>query len=48
MSRPHLRDPKLEQSWRARLARWAKSGLNVRDFCRRYQLAEICGAHCTS
>ena len=40
MSRPHLRDPKLEQLWRTRLARWVKSGLNVRDFCRRYQLAE--------
>ena len=40
MSRPHLRDPKLEHLWRTRLARWVKSGQNVRDFCRRYQLAE--------
>lgn len=40
MSRPHLRDPKLEHLWRTRLTRWTASGLNVRDFCRRYQLAE--------
>lgn len=40
MPRPHLRDPKLEQSWRTRLARWTKFGLIVRDFCRRSQLAE--------
>lgn len=40
MSRPHLRDPKLEHLWRTRLTRWTASGLNVRDFCRRYHLAE--------
>ena len=40
MSRPHLRDPKLEQFWRATLARWSQSGLNIRDFCRRHQLGE--------
>lgn len=40
MSRPHLRDPKLEYLWRTRLTRWTASELNIRDFCRRYQLAE--------
>ena len=40
MPRPHLRDPKLEHLWRTRLTRWTASGLNIRDFCRRYQLAE--------
>jgi hypothetical protein len=40
MPRPHLRDPKLEQSWRTALAKWTASGLNVRDFCRRHRLAE--------
>jgi hypothetical protein len=40
MSRPHLRDPKLEQFWRAKLAKWIASGLNIRDFCRRHRLGE--------
>lgn len=40
VARPHLRDPKLEQFWRATLAKWMKSGLNIRDFCRKHRLAE--------
>jgi hypothetical protein len=40
VSRPHLRDPKLERFWRTTLAKWSKSGLNVRDFCRRHELGE--------
>ena len=34
------RDPEREQYWRAVLKRHAASGLNVREFCRREQLAE--------
>jgi len=38
--RPHLRDPKLEQFWRAKLTTWITSGLNIRDFCRKHRLSE--------
>lgn len=40
MARPHPRDPKLEQFWRAKLTTWIASGLNVRDFCRKHELSE--------
>lgn len=40
MARPHLRDPKLEQFWRAALAKWVTSGRNIRDFCRQHRLTE--------
>jgi hypothetical protein len=40
VSRPHLRDPKLEQFWRTTLAKWIKSQLTIRDFCRRHRLGE--------
>lgn len=40
MSRPHMRDPKLERFWRTTLAKWAKSQLNIRDFCHRHKLGE--------
>lgn len=40
VSRPHLRDPKLEQFWRAKFATWITSGLNIRDFCRKHRLTE--------
>jgi hypothetical protein len=40
VSRPHRRDPKLEQFWRTTLAKWTQSGLNIRDFCRKHRLAE--------
>lgn len=40
MARPHLRDPKLEQFWRAKLTTWIASGSNIRDFCRRHRLSE--------
>ncbi|AMV29235.1 hypothetical protein VT84_33530 [Gemmata sp. SH-PL17] len=40
MPRPHLRDPKLEQFWRATVAKWATSGRNIRDFCRENKLPE--------
>ena len=35
-----MRDPKLEQFWRAKLTAWQASGLNVRDFCRKHRLTE--------
>ena len=34
------RDPGREQYWREVVSRQAASGLNVREFCRRQQLAE--------
>jgi hypothetical protein len=40
VSRPHLRDPKLERFWRTTLSEWTTSGLNIRDFCRRHRLSE--------
>ena len=40
MARPHLRDPKLEQFWRAKLKTWLASGLNIRAFCRKHRLTE--------
>jgi len=40
VSRPHLRDPQLERFWRTTLAKWIKSGLNIRDYCRRHHLGE--------
>jgi hypothetical protein len=41
MSRTHWpRDPRKERLWRQRLARWQRSGLTGRDFCRREHLAE--------
>ncbi|MCI0705360.1 MAG: IS21 family transposase [Planctomycetia bacterium] len=40
MSRPHLRDPKLEGFWRTTIAKWITSQLNIRDFCRRHRLHE--------
>ena len=36
----HERDLAKERYWRAVLARQAASGLNVRAFCRREQIAE--------
>lgn len=36
----HQRDPAKESFWREILQRHAASGLNVREFCRREQLAE--------
>jgi hypothetical protein len=40
VSRPHLRDPKLEQFWRTTVAKWVASGLNIRGFCRKHHLTE--------
>jgi transposase-like protein len=40
VSRPHLRDPKLEQYWRSTVAKWITSGLTIRDFCRKHRLSE--------
>lgn len=40
MPRVLPRDPKKEQFWRRTLARFASSGLNIRDFCSRHRLAE--------
>ena len=34
------RDPAKESAWRGRLAAWRKSGLGVREFCRREKLSE--------
>ena len=34
------RDPSRERHWRAIVADWRASGLSVREFCRRRQLAE--------
>jgi hypothetical protein len=36
----HARGPRLERFWRSTLVQWRKSGLSVRDFCRRRQLSE--------
>lgn len=40
MPRVLARDPKREQFWRNTLARFARSGLNIRDFCHRHRLTE--------
>jgi len=40
VSRPHLRDPKLERFWRATLTKWIASGLPIRAFCRKHRLGE--------
>lgn len=40
MPRVLPRDPTKEQYWRRTLARFASSGLNIRDFCSRHRLAE--------
>ena len=40
MPRPDWRDPKLEQFWRTMVAKWIKSQLNIRDFCRKHRLQE--------
>ena len=40
MPRPDWRDPKLEQFWRSMVAKWSKSQLNIRDFCRKHRLQE--------
>jgi transposase len=34
------RDPRKEQSWRRHIQRWQNSGLTVREFCDRQQLAQ--------
>jgi hypothetical protein len=34
------RDPDKQRFWQARIARWRRSGLSVREFCRRESLAE--------
>jgi hypothetical protein len=40
MPRPDWRDPKLEQFWRTMVAKWIKSQLTIRDFCRKHRLQE--------
>ena len=39
MSHGKPRDPRKEQQWRERIARWQRSGLTVRAFCQRQRLA---------
>lgn len=34
------RDPKKQRLWQARVAQWRRSGLSVREFCRREALSE--------
>jgi len=38
--RPRRTDPELERTWRERMAAWAASGLNGREFCRAHGLGE--------
>jgi transposase len=40
MARPHLRDRSKERYWRQVLRRWRQSGLSVRRFCTREDIAE--------
>jgi hypothetical protein len=40
MAHGRPRDPRKEQHWRRCLQRWQHSGLTVREFCDRHQLAE--------
>ena len=40
MSNPKQRDPRKEQFWRRTVEQWRRSGLSIRDFCRRHQLSE--------
>lgn len=39
------RDPLREQFWRDTIATWRASGLTVRDYCRRHELAETSFHH---
>jgi hypothetical protein len=40
MARPDWRDPAKERFWRRMLRRFARSGLNIRDFCKGQHLRE--------
>ena len=40
MSNPKQRDPRKEQFWRRTVEQWRRSGLSIRDFCRRHELSE--------
>src|SRR5262249_7053296 len=40
MAHGRPRDPRKEQHWRRWVQRWKNSGLTVRDFCARHQLAQ--------
>ncbi len=40
MPQGKARNPRKEQHWRQLLERWQRSGLSVRDFCRRHRLSE--------
>lgn len=40
MSAGRSRDPGKERFWRSHLERWLVSGLSIRAYCRRHQLAE--------
>ena len=40
MSHRLPRDPHKEQFWRSHFDRWKRSGLSVRHYCSRHQLAE--------
>ena len=40
MSAGRSRDPDKERFWRIHLERWLVSGLSIRAYCRRHQLAE--------
>lgn len=45
MAKPHIRDPRRERRWRTLLTQWTRSGLSVRDFCRRHHLPETAFYH---
>ena len=40
MAQGKSRDPRKEQQWRRWIQQWQHSGLSVRDFCARHDLAE--------
>src|SRR5947209_6464444 len=40
MAQGKSRDPRTEQQWRRWIQQWQHSGLSVRDFCARHDLAE--------
>jgi hypothetical protein len=40
MARPHLWNPDKERFWRKQVEAWQRSGLSVREFCRRRGLSE--------
>jgi transposase len=40
MAQGKSRDPRKEQQWRRWVQQWQHSGLSVRDFCARHDLAE--------